>query len=663
MAEQQQEKSLKNKIKFAKFPLYSNELPIYRQQPNQVYIPCGKFNDYPDYLIYLFNSSGIHNAIVRGKATYIFGKGFKIRKDWQGDKVKLQQVLDNINSYQTAEELTKKSVFDKCLFGGKYYLIEWGAFGLPVSVKQIPYNQVRTNEDRSTFYVSKEWTKEMSTKSKYKKAGNKMPEDVQEYPALNITNKTGKQVLYCYDYNPISEIYPLPEYAPCSTSIETDIEVGFFHLNNVKTGFSAGTMLTIYDDELYQDPAAQTELETALKKKTSGTDNAGEILISVQNSNGKAPTVENLRSNELDKQYEQLDKNVTNKILQGHRISNGLLFGIKVAGELGGSRSEFDLAWEHFTNTYVEPKQEEEEEDINYLLSLYGFTDNPIEIVKLEPLGIELTSEDIKSVLDKDTMQSLVYDKLGLEIPELIKKDDVLTTINSASPLVANKLLDSLTPNEMRSILNLSPIAGGDVIPTPIPSQFKSHKFKDDILIGKFAMIGDSADNYEIVREVGKYENFAEQTDDEKVIEGLKKNKSISISKLSDLTGLSEDNLYKILDRLAAKNIIAVDYVEKGKDVVIDTEKINEPEPSVKLETKWKYAGPKDSKNREFCAKLLSLNKLFTRSDIDNLNNDMEDFNTDVWTYKGGWYHDPARDVNVPQCRHYWSQVIVKRKS
>ena len=41
----------------------------------------------------------------------------------------------------------------------------------------------------------------------------------------------------------------------------------------------------------------------------------------------------------------------------------------------------------------------------------------------------------------------------------------------------------------------------------------------------------------------------------------------------------------------------------------------------------------------------------------------MEDFNTDVWTYKGGWYHDPARDVNVPQCRHYWSQVIVKRKS
>lgn len=617
MAEQQQEKSLKNKIKFAKFPLYSNELPIYRQQPNQKYIPCGKFNDYPDYLIYLFNSSGIHNAIVRGKATYIFGKGFKIRKDWQGDKVKLQKVLDNINSYQTAEELTKKSVFDKCLFGGKYYLIEWGAFGLPVSVKQIPYNQVRTNEDRSTFYVSKEWTKEMSVKSRHKRAINKMPDDVQEYPALNITNKTGKQVLYCYDYNPISEIYPLPEYAPCSTSIETDIEVGFFHLNNVKTGFSAGTMLTIYDDELYQDPAAQTELETALKKKTSGTDNAGEILISVQNSNGKAPTVENLRSNELDKQYEQLDKNVTNKILQGHRISNGLLFGIKVAGELGGSRSEFDLAWEHFANTYVAPKQQEEEEDINYLLSLYGFTDNPIEIVKLDPIGLELTTEIVMSVLTPEEKRKLVLEKLGIE-------------------------------SENTSI---------------VKNDFKSHKFKDDILIGKFAMIGDSADNYEIVREVGKYENFAEQTDDEKVIEGLKKNKSISISKLSDLTGLSEDNLYKILDRLAAKNIIAVDYVEKGKDVVIDTEKINEPEPSVKLETKWKYAGPKDSKNRKFCAKLLSLNKLFTRSEIDNLNNDMEDFNTDVWTYKGGWYHDPARDVNVPQCRHYWSQVIVKRKS
>jgi hypothetical protein len=41
----------------------------------------------------------------------------------------------------------------------------------------------------------------------------------------------------------------------------------------------------------------------------------------------------------------------------------------------------------------------------------------------------------------------------------------VLDGINSLSPLVANKVLESMTPNEIRSLVNLDPTADGDVIP------------------------------------------------------------------------------------------------------------------------------------------------------------------------------------------------------
>ena len=131
---------------FSKFPLYANETPIFRQQPNSVFIPYGKQNDYPDYLAYLFNNSGIHAAIIKGKASYIYGKGFEIRRDWKGDRKKLEATLKNINPSQTADELEKKKIFEKTLYGGAGYLVEWDAFGVIKSIKLQPFNTIRTNE-------------------------------------------------------------------------------------------------------------------------------------------------------------------------------------------------------------------------------------------------------------------------------------------------------------------------------------------------------------------------------------------------------------------------------------------------------------------------------------------------------------------------------------
>lgn len=604
---QEQSSMDKKNYYFSKYPLYANETPVFRQVPNSVYIPNGKNNDYPDYLIYLYNTSGIHSAIVKGKSRYIFGKGFNIKKDWQGDRVKLQSVLNSINSTQTSEELTKRAIFERTLFGGKYYLIDWNINGTPKSVKILPYNSVRTNENRTEFYYSENWTREQSVKSKYKKSLGKMPDDAKTYPALNILSRKGQQVLFISDYNPASEIYPLPEYQPCTTAIETEIECGFFHLNNVKTGFAAGTMITLFNG-IPENEEAEAEVEYGLKSKTSGTDNAGEVIVNFQQQNSQAPSITPLRSNELDKQYEQLSKDTINKIFYGHTV-NPILFGIKTEGQLGGGRSDFDLAWEQFLNTYVKPKQQEEEEDFNYILSLYGIAGNPVELVVLDPIGIELTSDTIMSVLTLEEKRKLVLEKLGLE-------------------------------NE----------------PTP---QAKFRKFANEMLIEKFKSIGESAELFEEVYDCGAYLEFADG-DTEKIKSQLIDNPKISVSELSKITGIDEKTIYKILDKLNSSNQLAVKYIERNGQIIIDVENI-EPQ-TVALESKWKYSGPKDSKNREFCAQLLSMNKLYTRAEIDSLSNDMDGFNTDVWKYKGGWYHDPDRDVNVPQCRHYWQSIIVKRK-
>jgi hypothetical protein len=607
---------------FTKFPLYANETPVFRKQPNQEYIAYGKQNDYPDYLAYLYNNSGIHAAIIKGKSTYIFGKGFKIREEWNGDKLALEQVLKSINPSQTADELSKKKIFEKTLYGGAAYLVEWDVFGKLKSVKLQAFNTIRTNEDRSEFYISKEWTKEMSINTKWKKSNGKLPEDAVTLPAFNPTEKKGKQILYLADENPASDIYPLPEYGSGNTAIETDIECNFFQLNNIKTGFAAGTMVTFFNGTA-TNPEEQIEIEHAFKKKTSGTDNAGEILLNFQNPNTTAPEIKPLRSNELDKQYEQLSKDTINKILYSHRVSNGLLFGIKTPGELGGNRSEFDLAWEHFSNTYVKPKQQEEEEDMNYLLQYFGFYGNPVKIIPLDPIGIEITVEDVMSVLTFEEKRKLIFDKLGM-IDETKKQ---------------------------------------------IQSAFSSSK---DFILEKFKTIGESADNYEIVEECfvySKADKFAESKED-KVMKYLSENQKATISKIAEALGMSKADVYKTIETLGTQNKLIVKYTEINGEIqarvqdIQSTEEVN----TVNLETKWRYTTNLSPKlldtSREFCIDMINQNKLYTRAEIDLLQNEASTagFNDDVFMYKGGWMTIKGTNTHVPQCRHFWQSVIVKKK-
>jgi len=60
-------------------------------------------------------------------------------------------------------------------------------------------------------------------------------------------------------------------------------------------------------------------------------------------------------------------------------------------------------------------------------------------------------------------------------------------------------------------------------------------------------------------------------------------------------------------------------------------------------------------KSRDFCVKLIGLNRLYTREEI-NMISGVEGY--DVFAYRGGWYTNPDTEVHEPGCRHEWSQVV-----
>ena len=69
---------------------------------------------------------------------------------------------------------------------------------------------------------------------------------------------------------------------------------------------------------------------------------------------------------------------------------------------------------------------------------------------------------------------------------------------------------------------------------------------------------------------------------------------------------------------------------------------------------------PVQTESREFCTKLLSLNRSYTRQDIDSISTQVS---RNVWNYKGGWYTNPDTQKTTPWCRHEWvQQLVIKQK-
>jgi len=208
----------------------------------------------------------------------------------------------------------------------------------------------------------------------------------------------------------------------------------------------------------------QRHIERKMKEKFAGEKNAGKFLINFNNDPAKAPTILDLSASDLDKQFDLLNKTIQQEIFSGHRITSASLFGISTEGALG-ARNEMRTAYEIFQNTYVNGKQKFIERWFGYILPLFGINDE-FHIQHTEPLGFEFSEQIIASNMTQDEIR----EKLGL--PAIVQKletsqQDVINGINSLSPLVANKVLESMTPNEIRALIGLLPKQEGQDLQTP----------------------------------------------------------------------------------------------------------------------------------------------------------------------------------------------------
>lgn len=369
----------------------SCQVPEFKEKKGRPWILFGKDNDYPDYLITLFERSSKHRAIVTGKVDLVLGRGWEPGN--QND-ARAAEFIKAPNAEENLRELTAKVGLDLEIFGGFYLQVTRKTAGDGYIVQHLPFHRMRTNEDKNEFYYTKKWN--------YNPDRN---DDWKVLPAFDPASKTQKTgIFYYHEYSPKTTevpVYPTPEYIGSIPHIEIDYEIANFHRSNIKNSFWGSFLINFYNG--IPKAEEQRKIEAQIRKKFAGTDNAGNFILNWSNGKEKGAELSSLTPNEMDKLFDVLNKTIQQEIFTGHKVTSPMLFGIRVEGQLGG-RTEMIDAYELFKNSYIANKQCVLEDTFNYLLTGYR-CERAIRLLEKAPIQAKLDTATIASKMTDDEIR------------------------------------------------------------------------------------------------------------------------------------------------------------------------------------------------------------------------------------------------------------------
>lgn len=588
---------------FLNIKFENHKVPEFKEVKNKDWVYYGENNLYTEYLIELATRSSTHGAILEGKVNYICGMGLTYED--KGSSLQAKALANKFIKQIYEDGFFRKMVNDYEYFNGFFIEPIFSKSGKKLlSINYIPFNKMRVSADEKTYYYSNDWKQSNQSKEKT---------GLKEFKPFNPENPASNQLFYFRTLSPKNgkekNVYPVPTYIGGTASVETEIEIDNYHLNNIKTGFSIGTIIN-FNNGIPTDDAKE-EIETSLKRKFQGTDKAGSVAITFNNSSENAPTITSFAPSDLDKQFIMIGDRVRQAIFTSHRISSPTLFGVATAGALG-QRNEMIDAYELFQNTYVEPRQQIIEGVLNMFGSIYGLT-TKIKIKRLQPVQRNLPDATIQRV----------YDSYPVE--------------------------------QLAEIMGLPPIKKN------IPVQMAKEE-GEDIYEVLFSREWNGESDEDCINTFQKMQFKSELTANERaIVDLLNKDELMPSDGIAKILKVSVDEVNKLIDKLNEGG-----YLDGSTPTVIGTDIVNEDGAKTDLlEVKYKYdwrpGVTPDNNSRDFCKDAMDRygkqSGWLTRKEIELLKNDL---GTDVWSTRGGWWNNGK--ANVPFCRHNWFQQLVKRK-
>lgn len=625
-----------------------NKIPEFREVRNRDWIFYGEDNKFPDHVLYLYNKSSSHGAVVNLKSTYIFGKGFPVS----------QPVND---AGETINTIVSKCIKDIELFGG-FRLQATPTKAGKFKWAHIPFNRIRTGKDGRTFYYKKDWGKSETSADR-----------VVHIPSFDPSQRKGAMIFAYNEYRPGVDTYPLPGYFSGLNDIETDVEISKYNLSIIKNGMFSGKMLVFRTGE--PEEQKKRDIERGFKDKFAGSDNAGKFMIAYIKNGELPPEVIDLSTTDLDKLFDQLNRTIQQKIFSAHHFPP-ILAGIAEPGKLGQT-NEIQAAYSQFRNTYANEKQQAVELVFDYLSPFMGHPPGQ-KIQPVEPIDVVINPVDFKDMLPKQW----VLDQLGID-PEDYPEAAPAAQPGQAPASVANSHLRGLSGRESQNLDRiLRKYRKGQINRAQAEMMLKSgygmaqeevdtfltfeEVDKEEAVAEMFAEVGTPRANYTILKtRECSFEQFAtlDQLDSD-IVNLIGKDKRITPEVIAKTLHVSQDKVDARISALTESGVLKSNVERVGVDSIIErtinSENIDvrEAPQTVDVYVRYSYEAKPGLKpiietTRPFCRRLIELDRLYSRAEIESIS---QRVGYSVFDRKGGFWG--SKD----ECRHRWVSNVVIRK-
>lgn len=306
------------------------EIPIMieKKVTGKDYVYYGEKNDFPQYLWNLYLRSSVMQGIVNGTIDYVCGNEVVSR-------------LDVINREgETIDDLIHRIVADYMIYGGFSIQILRNHLGEISELYWLDVQNIRMNEDGDKIFYSKEW--------------GKYGAKAIEYERFDSNKKQSTSVFY---YNGFLSrgVYPIPRYNGALNAIETSVEIGKFHLNNILNNLSSSAIINFNNGQPSEEE--KRKIENQITEKFTGAQNAGRFILSFNDNKETATTIERLTEDKLDEKFQIIADSTMQEIFIAFRATPEL-FGMSSEGN-GFSLTEFSEAFELYNKTVVIPIQKD----------------------------------------------------------------------------------------------------------------------------------------------------------------------------------------------------------------------------------------------------------------------------------------------------------------
>jgi hypothetical protein len=380
------------------------------------WIPFGQDNMYPELLNQMVFSSPLHGAIVDYKTNAVIGGGFDIKVDGAiaKDLLDLYTFEKKVNIKKIARAVTEQLVVHNRV----YFRLVFDEKMKLKRVHNVSPEKVRRGRQPNQYFICEDWSARINVQ-----------EIKKHHPTCTDTEQ-----LFVYEVETLGQDwYPLPKYSSALNFAFLSGDLSFFAKSNIQN--SIFPSFAIMFPKRPQSEEEKNVLRNTIDK-LKGAQNAGKTAAFFANSQDQLPKIESIPTNSNDKLFQEASALNTEQICFAHTI-DPILMGVRTTGSLG-SGSDIKQAYIIFEKNVVMPLREQVQDIFNEILHIakLGFADFTIN-------NFQIINETIVEIEG-----------------DASKTSDAL---NSLSSLVATKVLETMTINEVRALASLPPIEGGDI--------------------------------------------------------------------------------------------------------------------------------------------------------------------------------------------------------